>query len=237
MCGILCLVQYSGNSIDLEKITIKEVLIPLRMVEAIDLKDEIEDILHKIQTTHHTQIIVCDDGIDNVVGYIHVKDVLHIDIAEANIDDIRDIIRPIIFVNDFIPVIHQIHVAQKLRNRIFVVINEYGDLLGIACLEDMFEIVFGDFTTESPHTKYLVIKGPEDNQYIVDGIMLIRELNELYNLHIPQDGVTLTINGFILKLFNGIPNAGVCFKVNNLIFEVINVGHYWVERVKITRLI
>lgn len=226
------------NSIDLEEITVKEVLIPLRMVEAINLDEDIEQILRKIQTTHHTQILVYEGTIDNILGYIHVKDVLHIDIEEAVIEDIRDIVRPIVFVHEFIPLIRQIHAAQKLRNRIFVVINEYGDILGIACLEDMFEIVFGDFTTESPHKKYLVVKSPdEDNQYIVDGAMLIRELNELYSLHIPQDGITLTINGLILKLFNGIPPIGACFRIRNLIFEVINVGPYWVERVKIIHLV
>ena len=220
------------NSIDLEEITIKEVLIPLRMVEAVDISGDISILKKRIYTTHHTQIIVYDGTIDNIVGYIHVKDVLHLDQDEFELNEVQQILRPILFVNDFVPVIRQIHRAQKYRKRIFVVINEYGDTLGIACLEDMFEMIVGDFTTESPQQNYQVVKNQE-NQLIVYGTMLIRELNELYHLGINPDTDTLTVNGLVLKQLNGIPNIGVCFRINNLVFEVINVGHYWVERVKI----
>lgn len=219
------------NSIDIEAITVKEVLIPLRTVEAIDISGNMDVVEKKILTTHHTQIIVYDKKIDNIIGYIHVKDILSLD--EIDKESLRYIIRPIIFVNDFIPISKQIQSAQKLRNRIFVVINEYGDILGIACLEDMFEMIFGDFTTEAPQTKRLVVKN-EFNELIVDGAMLIRELNELYNLDLPLTGTTLTINGLVLKMLNTIPNVGVCFKIKNIIFEVINTGPYWVERVKIS---
>ena len=219
------------NSIDIEAITVKEVLIPLRMVESVNISGDMDVVEKKIFTTHHTQIIVYDKKIDNIIGYIHVKDILSLD--EINEESLRQIIRPINFVNDFIPIIKQIQTAQKLRNRIFVVINEYGDILGIACLEDMFEMIFGDFTTEAPQTKRLVVKN-ELNQLIVDGAMLIRELNELYNLELPLTATTLTVNGLVLKVLNTIPNVGVCFKIKNIIFEVINTGPYWVERVKIS---
>ena len=219
------------NSIDMQAITIKEVLIPLRMVESIDISGDMDEVQKKIYTTHHTQIIVYDNKIDNIIGFLHVKDILHLD--EFTPENLTEIVRPITFVNDFVPVIRQIQRAQTDRNRIFVVINEYGDILGIACLEDMFEMIFGDFTTESPKTRQLVVKNEQD-QLIVDGTMLIRELNELYNLGLPADGQTLTVNGLVLKTLNGIPNIGVCFRLDNLIFEVINVGRYWVERVKIS---
>ena len=221
------------NSIDLENLTIKEVLIPLRMVEAVNMHDDIDEIFNKINTTHHTRIIVYEDNIDNIIGFLHTKDILSIANDERSKDVLYQRVRPITFVSDFVAIIRQIHRAQKGRNRVFVVINEYGDILGIACLEDMLEMVFGDFTTESPQQRYLAVKN-ENNQLIVDGTMLIRELNELYNLKIELQSDALTINGLIIKTLNGIPNVGVCFRLNNLIFEIINVGLYWVERVKIS---
>lgn len=221
------------NSMDLENLRIKEVLIPLRMVEVINMQDDVDDIYNKIHTTHHTRIVVYEDKIDNIIGFLHAKDVLSIDKDEENKAQLYQRIRPITFINDFVPIIRQIHRAQKHRQRIFIVINEYGDISGIACLEDMLEIIFGDFTTESPQQKYLAVKNEAD-QLIVDGTMLIRELNELYDLNIELKQDALTINGLVLKILNGIPNIGVCFRLNNLIFEVINVGLYWVERVKIT---
>lgn len=220
------------NSIELENITIKEVMIPIRMVGAIDMSDEVNNIYRKIYTTHHTRIIVFEDNIDNILGFLHTKDILSINKDEHTKTQLYQRIRQVTFVNDFMPIIRQIHRAQKYRNRIFVVINEYGDVSGIACLEDMLEMIFGDFTTESPQQRYLVVKN-DAGQLIVDGTMLIRELNELYNLKIEIKPDALTINGLVLYTLNGMPNVGVCFKLNNLIFEVINVGSYWVERVKI----
>jgi Mg2+/Co2+ transporter CorB len=223
------------NSIELEGIMVKEVLIPLRMVEAINMNDEVEIIYHKLHTAHHTRVMVYEGIIDNIIGFIHSKDILSIDKHTQTKDELYQRIRPVNFINDFMPVIRQIHRAQKYRNRIFVVINEYGDISGIACLEDMLEMVFGDFTTESIQQKYLVIKN-EAGQLIVDGTMLVRELNELYGLNIELQKDATTINGLVQKTLHGIPNMGVCFKLKDLIFEIINVGDYWVERVKITYL-
>jgi Mg2+/Co2+ transporter CorB len=220
------------NSINLDNLIIKEVLIPIRNIDAIDIKNDIDIILHQILTSHHTRIIVYSDRIDNIVGYIHIKDILSMDIEDRTLININKIIKPITFINDFRPIIKQINVSQTNKNRIFVVINEYGDVSGIACFEDMLEMIFGDFTTESPAHSNLAIKD-KSGDIIVDGTMLIRELNELYNLNIELSKNIFTVNGLILKFFNGIPNAGVCFRLNNLIFEVISVGLYWVERVKI----
>ena len=221
------------NSINLETITIKEVLIPLRMLEAINISTKIELIQKRIYTTHHTQMIVYNQNIDNIIGYIHVKDVLHSHSTLKTKEDLLSIVRPITFVNDFTPIIHQIQSAQLSRKRIFVVINEYGDILGIACLEDMFEMIFGDFTTKSPQQEHMVFK-TEQNELIVDGAMSLRELNELYNLGFNLDGNTMTVNGLVLQTLNVIPSTGICFRINDLIFEIINVGRYWVERVKIS---
>ncbi len=224
------------NSLKIKDITIKEVLIPLRMVESINISGDIELICKQIYTTHHTQIIVYDGKIDNIIGYIHIKDILAIDKEAMNKENLVKIIRPIHFVSDFFPIVQQIHRAQKFKSRIFGVINEYGDVLGVACLEDMLEMIFGDYTTESPQQRNLAIKNSQ-NELIVDGTMLIRELNEMYNLDIDLFTDALTINGLILKTLNGIPNIGVSFKLKNLVFEVISVGTYWVERVKISILI
>ncbi len=219
------------NSINLNNILITEVLIPLRNIQAINIDDDYNNIIHQICTTHHTRIIVYQTSIDNIIGFLHIKDILSIIMNKNHIIDIHTRIQPIDFIHDFIPIVKQIHQAQKLRHRIFVVMNEYGDTLGIACLEDMLEIIFGDFTTEVPGQN-LAIKNA-NNELIVDGTILIRDLNELYNLNIDIMSDALTINGLIFKVLNGIPNTGVCFKINNLVFEIINVGAYWVERVKI----
>lgn len=221
------------NSMNLDNLTIREILIPLRMVEAINLNGNIQVIHKQIYTSHHTRMPVYADNIDNIIGFIHVKDILSLDQDNLSRAGLEQIVRPIEFVNDFMPIVKQINRSSRKKTRIFVVINEYGDVSGIACLEDMLEIVFGDFTTESPQQKTLSVK-TVDNNIIVDGAMLIRDFNDKYDLNIVASDKAKTINGLVLNILNSIPNVGVCFKLDKLIFEVISMGNYWVERVKIT---
>lgn len=223
------------NSLELEQLTVKEVVIPLRNVEIIDLSDDLDEIHEQLRQSHHTRVIVCENGIDNISGYLHVKDILTLTDQKYSLDDLRGIIRDISYIPDFTSMIRQISRAQKVRERIFVVVNEYGDTLGIACIEDMLEIVFGDFTTDAPHRSYLMIK-EDDNNFIVDGATLVREFNEAFNLALPFNYEAMSINGLILKHLRMIPPAGICFRVDNLSFEVLQVGQYWVERVRISIL-
>lgn len=221
------------NLMGLDNLTIREVLIPLRMVEAINLNGNIQAICKQIYTSHHTRMPVYVDIVDNIIGFIHVKDLVSLEQRNITREALRKVVRPIEFINDFMSIVKQINRSGLEKTRIFVVINEYGDVLGIACLEDMLEMVFGDFTTESPQQKTLSIK-TVDNNIIVDGTMLLRDLNDKYHLDLKLPPAVKTVNGLVFYVLNAIPNIGVCFKWNNLILEVISIGAYWVERVKIT---
>jgi Mg2+/Co2+ transporter CorB len=221
------------NSIDLEDVYVRDILIPIRLIEAVNLYASVDDIYSQIRTTHHTRIIVFKGNIDNILGFIHVKDMLALDSGTFTHEALTERIRPITFINDFMPLIRQIHRAQKQRNRIFVVINEYGDIVGIVCLEDMLQVVFGEFTTKSPQQQKLAIT-TSNNEIIVDGTMLVRDLNRLYGLKISYGGDVTTVNGLIIKTLNSIPDVGVCIKIDGMIFEVISVGLYWAERIRIS---
>lgn len=219
------------NSIELEKVTIKEVLIPLRMVEAIDIDLDLAIIQKKLQTIRHTRIIAYKRSLDNIVGFIHVKDTLYIK-DDFTLESFIKLIRPLSYVNDFIPILKHIQIAQKNRSRIACVINEHGDISGIACLDDVLEMVFGEFTTDTPQRKQLSVKIKPD-EIIADGTMLIRELNELYHLQIKTSSSALTVNGLVMQKLTTIPSPGICFKHDGLVFEILSVGSYWVERVRI----
>lgn len=223
------------NSMELENLTVKEVLIPLRMVEALNIESDIAILCKQIYNSHHTRIIVYTHTIDNIIGYLHIKDMVSLNKEHLTCQELKALIRPIEFVSDFIPIVKQINLANRKKTRIFVVVNEYGDISGIACLEDMLEMVFGNFTTVSPQQKSLSIQ-IDESHIIADGTMLLRELNADYHLNIAISKDAMTLNGFVLNILKTIPNVGICFKLNNLIFEIISVGPYWVERVHITIL-
>ncbi len=223
------------NSIELEQLAVKEIIIPLRNVEMINFSSEIDLIRQQLEQAHHTRIIVYAAQLDNILGYLHVKDVLSISSQDFSHDELKQLIRKINYIPDFVPIIKQISRAQRNRDRVFMVVNEYGDNLGIVCLEDMLEIVFGDFTTDAPHRSYLMIK-EDDGSYIVDGAALIREFNEVSDFEIPFSYDAMSINGLIMKHLGAIPMNGICFRINQISFEIIHVGKFWAERVRISRL-
>ena len=220
------------NSIELEQLAVKEIIIPLRNVEMINLSAEISLIRSQLEQVHHTRIIVYDGQLDNIIGYLHVKDVLSITDQGYTHNELTELIRKISYIPDFAPIIRQISLAQKNRERIFMVVNEYGDNLGIACLEDMLEIVFGDFTTDAPHRSYLMVE-ENDGSYIVDGAALIREFNDTYGFDLPFSYDAMSMNGLIMKHLGSIPMAGVCFRLGSVCFEIMHIGKFWVERVRI----
>lgn len=224
------------NSIELEQLAVKEIIIPLRNVEMINFSSEIDLIRQQLEQAHHTRIIVYAGQLDNILGYLHVKDVLSISSQDFSHNELKQLVRKINYIPDFVPIIKQISRAQKNKDRVFMVVNEYGDNLGIVCLEDMLEIVFGDFTTDAPHRSYLMIK-EDDGSYIVDGAALIREFNEISSFEIPFNYDAMSINGLIMKHLGSIPVTGVCFRIDNVSFEVMQVGKFWAERVRIFRLI
>jgi Mg2+/Co2+ transporter CorB len=223
------------NSLELEQLTVREVIIPLRNVEMLNLDDEMQQLRQQLRQTHHTRLIVYKESTANIIGYIHVKDVLTLAHEDYEIQDLYNLVRKVPFIPDFLLIIKQLKSAQKNRERIFVVVNEYGDTLGIACLEDMLEIVFGDFTTDAPHRSYLMVQESADS-FIVDGATLVREFNEAYGLNIKFAYDAMSINGLIMKHLGCVPSVGICFRLGAVCFEVLQVGKFWAERVRVTRL-
>lgn len=219
------------NSIEFEQLLVKDVVIPLRQVEMIDINADHQQNLKKISRANHSKMIVYANNVDNIIGYIKVRELLG-KYGTITPSGLKKIIRPLSFIQDFLPVIKQLSYLQKLKQNLFVVVNEYGNILGIASATDMVELVFGDFTTDVADKKDLVIRKSE-YEFIVDGAMLIREFNELYQQNLPVEFDALTVNGLIVKFLRMIPSHGTCFKINNAVFEILQAGDFGVERVRL----
>jgi Mg2+/Co2+ transporter CorB len=221
------------NSLDLESLTVKEIMISWRNAEMINIAWDIVKLKAQLSNSLHTRIIVFNRLIENILGTLHTKDILPIMHALTK-EQLLAAIKPINYIPDFLLITKQIAAAQKKRERVFVVINEYGDNLGLAFLDDMLEIVFDDFTTDAPHNRYLMIK-ESLTSYIVSGSASVREFNEKSQFQIPYNYDAVSINGVILKQFKAIPTVGICLKIDNIYFEVLQVGQFWAEKVRISR--
>ncbi len=217
--------------LDLEKITVEDIMIPYNEISAIDISDTLEELLDKINHIPYTRIPVYEESIDNIIGILHLKKALKI-LNQPNLtkDKIREIMRPPYFIHEHTPLTQQLLDFQKAKRRIALVVNEYGDLMGLATLEDILEEIVGEFTTD-PSTAIQEIQAQTDGSYLVDGSIHIRELNRYMNWDLPIHKAK-TLNGLILEHLQDIPKAGISLRLSGYPIEILQTQQNVVKLVK-----
>lgn len=220
------------NLFELEDMTVDDTMTPRGQIESIDLGDDVEQIRNKLATAHHTRLVVCENGLDNVVGIVHVRKVLN---ASRNdqIDaaGLRAISREPYFVPEGTPLLNQLSNFQENQRHVGLVVDEYGDLLGLVTLKDILEEIVGEFTSQAIgsaarfHTE-------ADGSIIADGTCSLRVLNRKAGFEFPLEGPK-TINGLLLEQLEDIPEAGVTLSVSGHPIEIMQVHNRMVKVVRI----
>jgi Mg2+/Co2+ transporter CorB len=224
------------NLLDLEKITVDDVMTAHTLIEVIDFDAPIEDILQRISNSHHTRLPVREGDAEEIIGIIHIRKVIN-QIREHQQDDdltkdaLREIIEDPYFVPAGTPLYTQIQQFQENHERIALVVDEYGEFKGLVTLEDILEEVIGDFTTQSP-SRIGSYRQEVDGSWLVDGSSTLRDLNKKLNLNLPLDGPR-TLNGLILEHFEDIPEAGTSFRMGEHTLEIVQTQDRIVKSVKI----
>ena len=224
------------NLFELEKITVDDVMTAHTLVEVIDFESDIEDIIQRITNSHHTRLPVREGVHEEIIGIIHIRKVIN-QIRMYQLDDnltkdaLREIIEEPYFVPSGTPLYTQIQQFQENRQRIALVVDEYGEFKGLVTLEDILEEVIGDFTTQSP-SRIGSYRQEADGSWLVDGSSSLRDLNKKLNLSLPLHGPR-TLNGLIIEHFEDIPEPGTSFKVNEHTLEIIQTQDRIVKSVKI----
>lgn len=219
------------NLFELENQTVDDVMVPRGQIEMINLADEMDIIDHQLRTCHHTRLLVCEGNQDNIVGILHAKKVLHLSSEDLSVDALRSVLRVPYFVPAGTPLFTQLQSFQENHRRIAIVVDEYGELLGLVTLEDILEQLVGRFTTQAPARDNRLL-AKEDGMLEVDGTIQLRELNRLCGTNFPLDGPK-TLNGLILDYFQDIPEVGTCFKRYGCVFEILQTHERAVKRVKL----
>ncbi len=208
------------NIFDLEKSTVDDVMTPRSQIEAIDLTDPLEQVLHQVSTCYHTRLPVCEGTLDNIVGVLHVRKVLHVTQSEDfTLEELRKIIREPYFIPSGTPLFSQIQFFQENQRRVGLVVDEYGELLGLVSMEDILEEIVGEFTTHSPAFASSYVQQP-DGSWVVDGGALLRDLNRKLGLDFPLSGPK-TLNGLILEHLEDIPESGTSLKIGDQALEIL----------------
>jgi len=222
-----------ANLFDLEAVTVDDVMTPRSQIEALNLNARPVVLSQQVATTYHTRLPVYDDELDNVVGLLQLKNVLPLlHSGELDAEHLRAVTRPPYFIPAGTPLLKQLQQFQSDRQRLGLVVDEYGELQGLVTLEDILEEIVGEFTTQSPGGRE-VFQREADGSVVVDGMAPLRMLNRKLHTEFPLDGPK-TLNGLILEHLGEIPDAGVGFRIGGQAIEVLQVQD---RAVKVVRLV
>jgi len=217
--------------LDLEKVTVDDVMVPHNEIIAIDLNSDDDAIEAIIRDSQHTRMPVYRDDIDHVVGVLHFRRLANLAQQDISKDSLEGLLSEPYFVPEGTPLSTQLVQFQRRRERIALVVDEYGDIQGIVTLEDILEEIVGEFTTDPADEEDDVVKEASDT-FLVDATANIRELNRSQNWNLPTDGPK-TINGLIVEMLETIPAPGTCLKINGYPIEIVETDDNRIRSVRV----
>ena len=217
--------------LDLEKVTIDDVMVPHNEIIGIDLDDDDDAVEAIIKNSEHTRLPVFRDNIDNVVGVLHLRKLANLARQKMTKDRLQRLLSEPYFVPEGTPLSTQLVQFQRRRERIALVVDEYGDIQGIVTLEDILEEIVGEFTTDPADDGEDVVSEGTDT-FLVDASANIREINRSQNWELPTEGPK-TINGLIVELLETIPEPQTCLKINGYPIEIVETDDNRIRSVRI----
>jgi Mg2+/Co2+ transporter CorB len=218
--------------LDLERVSVDDVMTPHNEIIGIDINSSPEEIEAIIANSEHTRLPVYRDAIDNVVGVLHLRHLANLASFDFQADDLARLLLEPYYVPEGTPLSTQLVQFQRRRERIALIVDEYGDIQGIVTLEDILEEIVGEFTTD-PADEIDDVQQEESGSCIVDASAYIRELNRSQGWDLPTDGPK-TLNGLIVEMLETIPEPGVCLKIGDYPIEIIATDDKRIRTVRIT---
>ena len=221
------------NLVDIERIAVNDVMIPRNQIESIDINAALEVLREQLATCHHTILPVYEDELDNIIGILHVRRVLALmQREEFSRQDLREVLQDAYFIPSDTSLLSQLQHFQERHLRLGLIVDEYGELLGLVTLENIMEEIVGDFTTQSPSRTGKFMR-QQDGSIFVEGSTLLRDLNRKMGMHFPLDGAK-TLNGLILDHLQDIPESGTSLKISGYPIEIIQTQD---RVVKVARIV
>ena len=223
------------NLFDLEAITVEDVMTPRAQIEAINLNDPLDDITGQLASSYHTRLPVYRGELGNVAGILHLRRVLRpMQSGDLTVTALEKELSEAYFVPASTPAFAQLQYFQENRQRIALVVDEYGEVQGLLTLEDIIEEMIGEFTTTAP-VKAGRIQWTADNgrkSALVEGVSTLRDINRKLGLTLPLDGPK-TLNGLLVEYLQDIPESGVSVKIANIPMEIVQTQDRVVKTVRI----
>ncbi|MFT6623983.1 MAG: Mg2+/Co2+ transporter CorB [Cycloclasticus sp.] len=217
--------------LDLEEATVEDIMIPINEIHGIDLDDDIDEIKKQLFSSPYSNMLVFKTNIDNVQGYFRIKDLFNL-INNDGFDHekLLSVKRDTYFIPNNTSLYQQLINFQQNKQQIALVVNEYGNILGLITLQDVLEEVIGEFTTD-PSDSSPDIQRKSDGSLFINGNITIRELNRSLHWSLPTGGPK-TLNGLILEYLESIPEQGTSLKLYGHPIEIVQMDENSVKLAK-----
>lgn len=222
------------NLFDLGNVTVEDIMVPRARVESVILEEGMETVTHKLATSYHMRLPVFRNREGDLAGVLHLRRILGA-LHAGTLDEpaVLEVLDEPYFVPASTTVLTQLQYFQENKERVALVVDEYGELMGLVTLEDIIEEIIGKFTTSLPTAKP-ALAWDESGSATAEGTMSVREVNRALGLSLPTDGPK-TLNGLIVEHLQTIPEADVSIKVNNVPMEILHTQGRTVRTVRIFR--
>jgi putative hemolysin len=221
-----------SRALELPELTASDAMIPRQDVVMIAKTSSREHIRRVLLESRYSRLPVYEDSVDNVVGYITVKDVLAL-AWEKDLVVLSDIVRAPFFVPDTKPVVELLNEMRAQHTPFAIVVDEHGGLAGIVTMEDLVEELVGEIWSEHVRHSGETIERQPDGSVIVSGILPVREINRALGTDLPEDGDYNTIAGLCLELAQGVPKPGDTFTVEGITLEIVDASARRVRAVRV----
>jgi Mg2+/Co2+ transporter CorB len=220
------------NLFDLGAVTVQDIMVPRAKIESIKLDDDMDTIVHQLVTSYHQRLPVFRSALGEVVGVLHIKKVIAA-LPTGTLDKatLEQMLNEPYFVPATTPVLAQIQYFQENQERIALVVDEYGELMGLLTLEDIIEEIIGKFTTSLPSAGP-ALAWDSTGAATAEGTTPVRDVNRALGLSLPTDGPK-TLNGLILEHLQDIPEADVSIKIGNVPMEIVHAQGRTIKTVRI----
>lgn len=222
--------------LDLETVRVNDIMIPRNEVVGIDLDDNIRDIETMLRTSQHTRLPVWKGNINNIIGMLHMRNAAKV-LAQSSFNkaELLQVTREPYFVPETAQLHNQLFNFQTEQRRIAIVVDEYGNVQGIATLEDILEEIVGEFTSDMSSASQ-DITPQEDGSFIIDGTTNLRELNKTLDFDLAIDGPK-TFSGLIIEHLESIPDSNICLKIDGYRIEILKMRANTIASAKIIKAV
>ncbi len=219
---------------DMDYLSVNDVMIPKNEIVGIDLNDELEDILNQLQEIDFTYIPCFEDSIDNIQGFLSLnKKADFLGYKNQSKQNLKEELQEPLFVPENTPLYKQLANFQSSGKRVGLIVDEYGDIEGIITLRAILEVIVGEITTES--IEKMDIMPQADGTYLVEGGMMIREVNRRLDWELPTEGPK-TLSGLILEEIQTIPETNIGLTISGYRIETVLIKDNVIKLAKLEKV-